>query len=494
MDTNRHPRRKIGAISWLALTAMTVGACSSDDDDGADGTDPTTATSAETETSTTAPATTTPPASSTEASDPATETTAPPESTETTAPPESTDSTPVTTSPADDPFVVFPDLPAPTGEPILVGLVNTEGTPALDFPDIRLAVSGTVDYLNQHGGIGNRPIELETCTANGSPETSQACAQELTGKGVEMVLLGLDLFPDYNTYTAAGVPVIGMLPILPGDYSANALFLTGGNATVMAAAAGVARDHFAAQTVGIVSADNPGANSSLAALTAALDKAGVAWTSVKGGDNETDAGYQGLMREAASGEPDLLVSLYADAGCIGTMRGRAALGIEIPVLTTGICSSAEVIDQVGDDAVGWNFIGVSTQEDTPDLAILQEIMAPVLDLEPAEVDSTALGLGGLGLVMTMSVAVFGNQLADSGADVTGSAVYDLLGSSDELFAWPGDAPIDCGAAAAYPAICAFVFPFAEYLEVVRFARSKVSRQFRRSSSCREPARLTRLGR
>ena len=304
---------------------------------------------------------------------------------------------------------------------MVLGLVNTEGTPGLDFPDIRLAIAGTIDYLNEHGGIGGRPIQLESCTANGSPETSQACAQELTGKGVEMVLLGLDLFPDYATYTAAGVPVVGMLPILPGDYSANALFLTGGNATVMAAAAGVAKEHFAAATVGIVSADNPGANSSLAALTAALDKAGVAHTSVKGGDNETDAGYQGLMREAAAGDPDLLVSLYSDAGCIGTMRGRAALGIDIPVITTGICSSAEVLEQVGDDAVGWNFIGVATQEDTPSLAILQEIMAPVLGVEPSEVDSTALGLGGLGLTMVLSIAVFGNQLAADGADVSGQA-------------------------------------------------------------------------
>ena len=141
----------------------------------------------------------------------------------------------------------------------------------------------------------------------------------------------------------------------------------------------------------------------------------------------------------------------------------SALGIDIPVITTGICSSAEVLDQVGDDAVGWNFIGVATQEDTPSLAILQEIMAPVLGVEPSEVDSTALGLGGLGLTMVLSLAVFGNQLAADGADVSGQAIYDLLGASDELTSWPGDAPIDCGGAPAYPAVCAFIFPFAEYV-------------------------------
>jgi branched-chain amino acid transport system substrate-binding protein len=249
-----------------------------------------------------------------------------------------------TTAPADsDPTTAFPDLAPPTGDPIVLGLVNTEGTPGLDFPDIRLDIQASVDYLNQHGGLGGRPITIENCTAKGSPETSQACAQELVGKKVEMVLLGLDLFPDYATYTAANIPVVGVLPILPGDYTANALFLTGGNATTMAAVASVAQSKFQAKTVGIVSADNPGANGTEASLTAALDKAGIAHTTVKGGDNETDAGYQGLMREATKDNPDLIVSLYSDAGCIGTMRGRASLGIATPVITTGICSAKDVI-------------------------------------------------------------------------------------------------------------------------------------------------------
>ena len=180
---------------------------------------------------------------------------------ETTAPPASDDSTTSsagtdTPDPSADPYVVFPTLDAPTGEPMVVGLVNTEGVPGLDFPDIREAMQGAVDYLGQHGGFGDRPIQLETCITKASPESSQQCAQELVGKGVELVLLGLDVFPDYATYTAAGVPVIGVLPILPGDYSADALFLTGGNATVGGAMAAVAKDHFGAKTVGIVSADN----------------------------------------------------------------------------------------------------------------------------------------------------------------------------------------------------------------------------------------------
>ena len=438
--------RTMRACAMGVALALLAGACGGDDEPAAD--EP-----AATEPAATEPAATEPAATEPAATEPAG-----------TEAPDETATTEGDAAGSDDPNKAFPSLAPPTGEPIVLGLVNTEGTPGLDFPDIRLDIAGAIDYLNEHGGIGGRPIEIENCTVNGSPETSQACAQELTGKGVELVMLGLDLFPDYATYTAADVPVVGVLPILPGDYTADALFLTGGNATTMAAAANVAKNHFGATNVAIVSADNAGANSTEASLTAALDKAGIAHTTVKGGDNETDAGFQGLMREAASGDPDLLFSLYSDAGCIGTMRGRASLGIEIPVITTGICSGAEVIDQVGDDAVGWNFIGVSTQQETPELAILQDIMGPVLGVEPSEVDSTALGLGGLGLFLIMSIASYGNQMADAGLEVTGQGIYEFLGSTDGLTLWPSGAPIDCGAAAAYPTICSFTFPFAEYVE------------------------------
>ncbi len=394
-------------------------------------------------------------------------TSAPEVTTGDTAPPGSvtpdTGTTPDTTPAVVDASAAFPDLGPPTGPEMVVGLVNTEGTPGLDFPEIRVTIEAAVDYLNEHGGMGGRPIKVENCTVKGSPETSQACAQELAGKNVELVLLGLDLFPDYATYTAAKIPVIGVLPILPGDYTANALFLTGGNATVAAAMAAVAKEHFSATSVGIVSSDNPGANGTEASLAASLDLAGIEHFTVKGGDNETDAGYQGLMREAAGRDPDLLVSLYSDAGCIGTIRGRAALGITIPVITTAICSSAEVLDEVGDDAIGWNFVGVRTQEDTPQLAILQEIVAPTLGVEPKDVDSTALGLGSLGLIEIMSLAQYADMMSANGDEVTGASLYEYVRSSTGLQQWPGGSTIECGSAAKYPTICAFTFPIAEYV-------------------------------
>jgi branched-chain amino acid transport system substrate-binding protein len=448
-------RRSLGAL--LATFALVAAACSSSDDAS---------------TSTDAAAITTDaPEEETVETDPSETEPTEAESTDTAAPADEPPADePTDTEPAEAEAEAeaaswtnsFPDLAPPTGDEIVVGLVNSEGSPGLDFPDVRNFLSATVDYLNDHGGLGNRPIKLETCAANGSPEGSQACAQELTAKNVEVVVIGLDVFVDYPTYEAAGTPLIGMLPILPTDNTANARYLTGGNSTTVGQMAAVVKEFFGASTVAIVSADNAGANSTEAALTAALDIAGVEHTTVKGGDNETDAGFQGLMRQAADNDPDVLISLYADAGCIGTIRGRASLGIEIPVVTTAICADSDVISEVGDDALGWYFVGISSQEDNAELAILQDILAPAIGVAPEEVDSTALGLGGLGLTTMLSIAGYANLLVEAGGEPTGQGIFDFIGEGEGLTYWPGTTDIDCGAAEGYPAICAYTNPVATY--------------------------------
>ena len=113
-------------------------------------------------------------------------------------------------------------------------------------------------------------------------------------------------------------------------------------------------------------------------------------------------------------------------------------------------------------AVGWVFAGVATPQESPAGDVLRTIMGDVLDVAPEDVDPTSLGLGGLGLFMIMSLAEYANRMQAGGLEVTGASLFDYPGTTDGLTLRPGVGEIDCEFSPIYPAICSFVFPFAEY--------------------------------
>lgn len=110
--------------------------------------------------------------------------------------------------------------PAPsnraTGEPVLLGFVNTDEG-ALAAPEITTAAKAAADYLNDNGGINGRPVELVTCSTNGSPESSSKCANELISKKVVAVLEGVDLGADakLKPLKEASIPLFGVYSVGP---------------------------------------------------------------------------------------------------------------------------------------------------------------------------------------------------------------------------------------------------------------------------------------
>ncbi len=346
----------------------------------------------------------------------------------------------------------------PTGKPITIGIVNSEGAPGLDFPEFTQGYEGAALYVNKElDGFGGRPVKLEVCTVMGTPESSQQCSQQLVEAKVDLVLVGLDVFTDFATFEAASIPVIGTIPILPGDYTQKTVFTTGGNLSIMPALVSVAKNQLKAKKVGVVSTDNAAGNVGLALIEGSLKKAGIEYTVVKGGDNETDAGYQGLVRQATQDSPDALISLYTGAGCVGTMRARSALGLTLPALAIATCATKDVLDAAGADASGW-LIGGSFDEKSKTVKITRKYIAKAAGVSPKKANTG--GFAAIGFQALASLAETAQDVAKSG-DVTGQAIYDAFSTSRGKKFWGGGQPYACGAVPDYPAVCAFGIPFTE---------------------------------
>lgn len=348
----------------------------------------------------------------------------------------------------------------PTGEPITIGIVNSEGAPGLDFPEFTDGFDGGAAFVNKElNGFGGRPVKLEECIVKGTPESSQQCAQQLVEAQVDMVVVGLDVYTDFKTFEAAGIPVVGTIPILPGDYTQKAVFTTGGNLSVMPPIVKVAKETLGAKKVGIVSTDNAAGNVGLALLESSLDKAGIAYTTVKGGDNETDAGYQGLVRQATADDPDALISLYSEAGCVGTIRARAALGLDVPALAISTCARQDVLDAAGEDAAGWYFAGSSDPE-SEQVQTVAKYVGKVTDTSPKKVNT-----GGFTVIGFTALATLAESAADAAkaGEVTGQSVYDTYSTAKGKKTWGAGQAYECGQVPEYPAVCAFAVPFTKVL-------------------------------
>lgn len=363
-----------------------------------------------------------------------------------------------TTAAAPDTTPTESTVAAPTGEPFVIGVVNTEGAPGLDFPEFTVAFDAAAAHINTDlGGFAGRPVQLEHCTAKGTPESSQACAQELAGKGVELVMLGIDLFVAYPTYAAAGIPVIGAVPVLPGDYTADAVFITAGNLVVQGATANAITnpEYLGLSRVAVITSDSPQLASALASLQPALEKGGATVTVVSGGQNETDAGYLALMQQAADSDPEAIVSLYGETGCVALMRARVDLGVTAPVFSNTSCLGRRVTDAAGDAAIGWYFAG-ATGVERPDDAILRGYVAEAGGISPDEVDVNGFTTVGWGELLAIWETANGLD-----GDITGLGIIEAFRAGRGVQLGNG-LPAPCGQIPAYSSVCTFSIPFAEY--------------------------------
>ncbi|NLD78688.1 MAG: ABC transporter substrate-binding protein [Acidimicrobiales bacterium] len=266
-----------------------------------------------------------------------------------------------------------------TGEPIVLGMINQENTPLGSYPELSSATRAAIEFVNAElGGVNGRPIQLEVCNTEFSPEGSTACAQGFVQDGVPAVLGGIDVFGNgIDTLEENAIPFVGGIPVSTQSVTNdNSYQWSGGTWGATIAFANHAATEVEAEKVAIVYPEFGPITSSAEYGRTTLANLGVTDVAmVPYPITATD--LSSPIQAAASNDPDAIVMLAADMGCKGAFDGFATVGVTAKVYLVGACASPAIIEEAGPektDGTVFNVEGpIDRSEANVDFALYQAV-------------------------------------------------------------------------------------------------------------------------
>ena len=212
------------------------------------------------------------------------------------------------------------------GEPIVTltyADVNTEGPP---FKNIEETARVYEEWVNDHGGIGGRPLEVKFCDGKGTSTGAAACAREATADPEVTAVIGSFSYSgDAVTpvLEKAGVALFGnCCPLSPSELVAPISFPIG-NAPVWAA--GLVKRAVEDECQHINSVLVEGAEAFEPVIEDAANKLGTKigkFVSLPGVAQD----YSSQVAEALSGDADCLVMIISESNYVAWMAPFAQSG------------------------------------------------------------------------------------------------------------------------------------------------------------------------
>ena len=136
-----------------------------------------------------------------------------------------------------------PTGPTPTGDPVRIMVIGAANHPILTQQNMFDAAQAKVDYVNDSGGIGGRPLELIVCDANLDPNLEAGCLEEAVSENVSAIVGALLVFTtDYSNLEAAQIPLVATQTLSPGEINYPHAFLLGNGVVFFKAMATLAAD------------------------------------------------------------------------------------------------------------------------------------------------------------------------------------------------------------------------------------------------------------
>ncbi len=346
-----------------------------------------------------------------------------------------------------------PDLPVVADdslEPIRIGMINQEDTPAGSYPELRHAANAAVNFINAElGGVDGRPLELVPCITDFSVESSQACAQELVLEEVVALVGGIDVLAQgaLPVLEQNGLPMVGGIPAgLAEQRSESSFAFSGGTAGGMAAfmahaaeqgyeKAFIAYGEFesfqvAAEDYGARVGEDLGLEVRLHAFP------------LFGAD------YTSVLNDAKSFGAEALLINAADAACVPVMEGFRDFGFEGTLYLFGACAADEIISTAGSALDGVVFNG----EGPPDL---DDIDGKVFNFASTEYNegNNAQAAGTVAFRGMMNLYAVLTELG--GDQITSAGITEILENAvDHRSFWGHDYTCDRNQVPGLPSLCA----------------------------------------
>jgi branched-chain amino acid transport system substrate-binding protein len=429
---DRSSRRAIARLraAALVLPLLLAAACGSDDDDTSSGdstaqsTAAPTSAAAETTTATADPTVDSAPADTT--ADTTAATTADSAPADTTA-----DTTADTGGRANEPGSACIGSGDGSGEPIVVGSIQTDESPAGQFPDIIDGAEACFEAINSTGGIDGRPIEFQRCNDSADAVQGESCARDLIDAGAVAVLGGICFScfsaPIVDVLGEAGIPYVGGLPVLPPEYEQeNFLAITnaGGSAALYSNAAYIMQtaeengvDAVVVEIYAAVGAADPTLEQQINALGGTYKK------SI--GFDPASADLASVAQQAIDEDPTFISVQTDGPNTVKLVTNLRSQGYEGDIVILGTAADPESIEGMGDAGEGVYvaayFPNLGT-ESTPDAVKFQA------DMEAVGADpEKALAITGYAGAYVTAEALFG-----AGEEITTDSVREALLKLDGL--------------------------------------------------------------
>jgi branched-chain amino acid transport system substrate-binding protein len=240
-----------------------------------------------------------------------------------------------------------------TGTPYVFGMINDE-TGAVTFPEARQGSIAAVNYVNDYlDGINGHPIQIDSCTGDGTPATAARCANQLVADHPLAILGAADVGAPASIpiYQHANLAYLGGVPFTPVPETApNSIQFWSISVGDNAAAAVYAGKTLGLKSVALVYFSNAQGASILPQITPVFKAAGVSTVKpIPLSPTTPDPSPQAALVESSGAQ---LAYVDVPNGCGNVLKALKSVGFTGKIIGIDPCGAPPVIQAAAGGAEG----------------------------------------------------------------------------------------------------------------------------------------------